>query len=136
MDLSALHRAHVQALSRGTAAALEKSGFDAILIHSGTPLKRTQADDQFWPLRVTPHFQHWLPLAEPACWLLVVPGQQAHLFRAAEARFWGGPAPPESQHFWGSFDVSGGKPVRPAGRVAFIGDDADAAAEAGISSVN
>ena len=136
MDLSSLHRAHVRALSEGTAAALEKTGFDAVLIHSGTPVKKTQADDQYFPLRVTPHFQHWLALAEPSCWLLVVPGKQPHLFRAAEASFWEAPAPPESDHFWGSFEVSGGKPVRPQGRVAFIGDDAQAAAEAGISAVN
>src|SRR2546423_1236730 len=65
MELPYLHRAHVEQLSREVAAALEKSGFDALAVHSGAPLKRTDADDQYWPLRPTPHFQHWLPLEGP-----------------------------------------------------------------------
>ena len=64
MDFNELHRAHVEVVSRGVAAALEKAGFLALVVHSGTPQKRTDADDQYWPLRPTPHFQHWLPLAE------------------------------------------------------------------------
>ena len=118
MDLASLHRAHVETLSQGTAAALEKTGFGALLIHSGTPLKRTLADDQYWPLRVTPHFQHWLPLAEPGCALLIVPGRKPHLWRGLEQSFWEAPAPPESDHFWNSFEISSGRAQMPAGRVA------------------
>ena len=128
MDLASLHRAHVEQLGTDTSAALEKTGFDALLIHSGTPLKRTEADDQYWPLRPTPHFQHWLPLAEPGCALLIVPGRKPHLFRTLEHSFWEAPAPPESDHFWSSFEVSSGKASLPSGRVAFVGDDLRAAA--------
>ena len=136
MDLAALHQAHVEKLSQRTAAALEKAGFTALLIHSGSPLKRTEADDQYWPLRPTPHFQHWLPLAEAGCSLLVVPGRRAQLFRPLEQSFWEAPAAPESDHFWGSFEVPAGKPSPPPGRVAFVGDDLRAAAELGIEAVN
>ena len=136
MDFAALHRAHVERLAQGTAAALEKTGFGALVLHSGTPLKRTEADDQFWPLRPTPHFQHWLPLAEPSCWLVIVPGRKAQLFRALEESFWEAPAAPESGHFWGSFEVLSGKPSVPPGRVAFVGDDLRAAAEAGLTALN
>ena len=136
MNLSGLHRAHVEKLSQQTAIALAQSAFDALVLHSGTPLKRTEVDDQYWPLRPTPHFQHWLPLAEADCFLLVVPGRKPRLFRALEPSFWEGPAAPESDHFWGSFEVSSGKPLLPAGRVAFIGDDARAAEQLGVASVN
>ena len=134
MDLSALHRAHVEKLSQETAAALAQTGFDALLIHSGTPLKRTEADDQYWPLRPTPHFQHWLPLAEPGCFLLVAPGRKPKLFRAQEQSFWEAPAAPESDHFWGSLEVASGKPSLPAGRVAFVGDDAQAAPAGAVAN--
>src|SRR5437660_878657 len=81
MDLASLHRAHVESLQRGVAAALEKTGFGALAIHSGSPVKRTEADDAYWSLRPTPHFQHWLPLAEPGGLLVVQPGKQPKLVR-------------------------------------------------------
>ena len=127
MDFAALHRSHVERLSQGTFTALDKTGFAALIIHSGTPLKRTEADDQYWPLRPTPHFQHWLPLPEPGCFLLIAPGRKPELARNPEQSFWEVPAPLESEHFWGSFEVAQGKPRLPPGRVAFIGDDAGAA---------
>ncbi|TMA13949.1 MAG: Xaa-Pro dipeptidase, partial [Deltaproteobacteria bacterium] len=92
-------------LSREVAAALDKTGFDALAVHSGAPLKRTGADDQYWPLRPTPHFQHWLPLAEPGCLLIVVPGRKPVLVRPPAQSFWEAPAPPEVDHFWSSFEV-------------------------------
>ena len=135
MDLRYLHQAHVDQLSREVAAALDKTGFDALAVHSGAPLKRTGADDQYWPLRPTPHFQHWLPLAEPGCLLIVVPGRKPVLVRPPAQSFWEAPAPPEVDHFWPSFEVVEFAPL-PAGRVAFVGDEESAAAELKIADVN
>src|SRR5438067_12949659 len=126
MDLGNLHRAHVGQLLQQVATPLEHGGFSALVVHSGTPLKRTDADDQYWPLRPTPHFQHWLPLAEPGCLLLVVPGRKPVLVRPAAQSFWEAPAPPEVDHFWSSFEVVEALPPLPPGRVAFVGDDARA----------
>ena len=136
MDFNTLHVAHVEGISRGVASALEQTGFDALVVHSGTPLKRTDADDQYWPLRPTPHFQHWAPLAEPGCLLIVVPGRKPVLVRPAVQSFWEAPAAPESEHFWGSFEVVQAAPRLPQGRVAFVGDDAGAAAALKIADVN
>src|SRR5207249_1617934 len=105
MDLASLHRAHVEELQRGTAAALEANGFSALVIHSGAPLKRTGADDQYWSLRPTPHFQHWLPLQESGCLLIVHPGKRPQLVRTLPYSFWEAPAAPESDHFWGAFHL-------------------------------
>jgi Xaa-Pro dipeptidase len=136
MDLRYLHLAHVEQLSRDVAAALEKNGFNALAVHSGAPLKRTEADDQYWPLRPTPHFQHWLPLAEPGCLLIVVPGRKPVLVRPVAKSFWEAPAPAEVDHFWSSFEVVEALPPLPPGRVAFVGDEARAAAELKIADVN
>jgi len=136
MDLGDLHRAHVGQLLRQVAAPLEYGGFSALVVHSGTPLKRTDADDQYWPLRPTPHFQHWLPLAEPGCLLIVVPGRKPVLVHPRPQSFWEAPAPPETDHFWDSFEVVDAAPAFPKGRVAFVGDDAAAAAALKISDVN
>src|SRR5438132_789945 len=136
MDLRYLHRGHVEELSRNIAAALENTGFSALAVHSGAPLKRTDADDQYWPLRPTPHFQHWLPVAEPGCLLIVVPGRKPVLARPAAQSFWEAPAPPEVDHFWSSFELVEALPPLPAGRVAFVGDEERAAAELKIAAVN
>ena len=127
MDLAQLHRDHVARVLAGTSAALEKNGYAALLIHSGTPLKRTHADDQYWSLRTTPHFQHWLPLNEPGCVLLIEPGKTPRLYRPEEKSFWEALPPPEAEHFWSQFEVSGEMPALPAGRIAFVGDDEAAA---------
>src|SRR3989440_8497459 len=129
MDLGHLHRAHVGELLRQVAAPLDYGGFSALVVHSGTPLKRTDMDDAYWPLRPTPHFQHWLPLQEPECVLVVQPGKRPKLVRTLRPSFWEAPAPPESDHFWATFDVIESADARqfvPAG-AAFVGDDLGAA---------
>ena len=140
--LEGLHRAHVTRLAADTAAALQKTGFDALVIHSGTPQKRTEADDNYWPLRPTPEFQHWAPVAEPGCAIVVEPGRKPRLLRVMETSYWEAPAPPESNYFWSSFDVvevrspEQMREQMPRGRVAFLGDDAEAAAAWGIAELN
>ena len=74
-----LHREHIAELERRYARALADNGYDAVVIHSGTPKSRTEFDDQFWPLRATPEFQHWLPLAQPDCALFIRIGQRPKL---------------------------------------------------------
>src|SRR5437016_14576944 len=117
MDFKELHRKHIEVVSRGVGAALDKTGFAALVVHSGTPQKRTGADDAYWPLRPTPHFQHWLPLLEPGCVLVVQPGKRPKLVRTAKPSFWEAPAPPESDHFWGAFETGGDLPAG----AAFVG---------------
>src|SRR5229473_2346952 len=140
--LEELHRAHVSRLASDTANALRQHGYDALVVHSGAPQKRTQADDQYWPLRVTPEFQHWLPLSEAGCALVVEPGRTPRLLRLTETSFWEAPAPSETDHFWSSFEVAEAsspaqmRDLLPRGRVAFIGDEAAAAAAWGIADVN
>src|SRR5438445_2369602 len=89
-----------------------------------------------------PESRHWAPLTEAGCAVVVEAGRKPRLIRPTERSFWEAPAPPESDHFWSSFDVielpsaSGMRELMPKGRVAFLGDDLTAAASWGIESVN
>jgi Xaa-Pro dipeptidase len=140
--LEGLHRAHVSTLSADVAKALRKNGYDALVIHSGRPQKRTQADDAYWPLRVTPEFHHWLPLSEPGCALVIEPERKPRLLRLVETSFWEALPEPPGDWFWGSFDVvelrseEKMRELMPRGRTAFIGDELGAAAAWGIDGVN
>ena len=62
---------HIEQLQQRVADVLEREELDALIIHSGYPL-RTFLDDQHYPFKTNPHFKHWLPLTEhPHCWLVV-----------------------------------------------------------------
>lgn len=103
--LSDLYRAHLDELGRRTAAVCQKQGLAGLLLHSGTPQKKTAFDDQYWPVVTVPHFKHWLPLNVEGCVLLVVPGEKPTLFLNVERGFWEGPPSPESDHFWPFFTL-------------------------------
>ncbi len=144
VDLSRLHTdylAHVAALAAATARAVERAGFGALVIHSGSPLKRSIFDDQYWPLRVVPHFAHWAPLEVPDCALLVQPGKRPALLRNVARDYWDGSAPIEDARFLEAFDVVEiAEPERarehfPAGaRTAFVGEDLERATRWGFAA--
>src|ERR1700737_2513189 len=141
-QLKALHAEHLESLARGVALALEQAGYSAAVLHAGTPQPRTRFDDQFWPLRPSPYFQHWLPLAEPGCVLVVVPGKKPLLLRRREQSFWEALPPPETDHFWAAFevrDIATARAARehlPQGRTAFVGEDLAAAAAFGFGEAD
>ncbi len=129
IDLADLYRDHIAHLTAAYGAALHATGWDAVVIHSGSALKRSQFDDQYWPLRPVPHFQHWLPLAEADCALVIVAGQRPVLHRVTAMSFWEAPTPLDAPHVWPHFDVRGllraedVADALPTGKVAFIGED-------------
>src|SRR6202165_5109655 len=137
VQLKVLYAEHVESLARGVALALEQAGYSAAVLHAGTPQPRTRFDDQFWPLRPSPYSQHWLPLAEPGCVLVVVPGRKPLLLRPREQNLWEDLPPPETDHFWAAFevrDIATARAARehlPQGRTAFVGEDLAAAAAFG-----
>jgi Xaa-Pro dipeptidase len=147
-SLGKLYLDHVRDLGTRYAPVLAHAGFDALVIHSGSIVKRTGADDQYWPLRPTPHFQHWLPLAQPDCALILRPGTKPTLAWLKTKSFWERPAKPEADHFLAALDVvEVAEPARikdllPAslaeGRLAFVGDAVSHAADWGLpeSAVN
>ncbi|MBX3260058.1 MAG: Xaa-Pro dipeptidase [Labilithrix sp.] len=141
MDLAvieALYPDHVAQQERLYAQALREAGFDAVVVHSGTPQKKTSYDDQYWPLRPTPFFHHWVALYEPGCFLVVEAGAKTRLYWPECKDFWERPPPPESTAFFDVLDVRRvAAPELPAGkRVAWLGDDTARAAALGIASAD
>ena len=126
--LTRLYHEHLVQLESAYDTLLRASGYDAVVIHSGQPKPRTEFDDQFWALRVTPHFQHWLPLAEADCALAIESGRRPKLIWVRPTDFWEKPAPPPGSHWQSSFDIvevanaESVKPHLPRGRVAFLGE--------------
>jgi Xaa-Pro dipeptidase len=128
-SLDALYLEHLADLQRRTEDVLAQAGWDGVVLHSGSLVKRSQFDDQYWPLRPCPHFAHWLPLAEPECAVVVRPGMRAKLVRTAQVGFWETPAEPESNAFVEALQVvevreAGGVAEHVGGgRMAFVGED-------------
>jgi Xaa-Pro dipeptidase len=140
--LASLHRDHVADLQSRYEAILRASALDAAVIHSASLRKRSEFDDQYWPLRPVPHFQHWAPLAQPDCALVVEAGRAPRLAWLKAFDFWEQPHAPETEHFVASFDVvevqrvEQVKELAAGKRVAFVGEDASRAALWGIDAVN
>jgi len=136
--LRSLYPSHVAALVERYAAAITGAGFDAVVVHSGTPRKRTEFDDQYFPLRVTPEFHLWAPLMEPDCFLIVEAGKAKPTLVWPVCRsVWEQPAPPPFTAFLDELTVRrDDTPIEsiPQGkRVAFIGEDTASAAKLGLT---
>jgi len=139
-DLAALYADHQSRLGRAYEAIFAAERLDAILIHSGAARPRSTFDDQFWPLRVVPHFAHWTPLVEADAVLLLRPAARPTLVRLRELNFWE-QAPPAPAHAFAGFEVIEAASLDalraalpPASaRVAFVGEDAARAERLGHS---
>jgi Xaa-Pro dipeptidase len=139
--LRAAYRDHLARLLADYARVLEEEGLDAVILHAGTPRLRSEFDDAYWPLRVVPHFQHWLPLQTPDALVVVRGGARPRLVWPKIDNFWEQPAPPPGDHWQDQFDLK--QPTElgrikaelpaPGPKVAFIGEDARRAAEWGFS---
>ena len=142
VNWAALYVQHIEQLQARYAPELAACGYDAVVLHSGAAQKRTVFDDQYWPLRVTPHFQHWLPLAEADCAVVIVPGKQPKLLWTTNTSYWEKPAAVESTHWQSSFEIvritkpEDAAAELPRGRVAFIGQERERAASWGFADEN
>ena len=87
-----LYRPHIEALCARYDAALESTGFDAVLIGAGVPVL-VYRDDQDYPYRPEPLFLQWAPLAaHPGSALLHRPGRKPLLLVLESDDFWHQPA--------------------------------------------
>ncbi|MSP61574.1 MAG: Xaa-Pro dipeptidase [Myxococcales bacterium] len=128
--LDALYLAHLADLEQRYARVIAAAGFDGLVIHSGSQKKRTEFDDQYWSLRPTPHFHHWLPLSQADCALVIRPGQRPALYWLRVTSFWERPPKLENAHFRDSFEIveidspEDVKSHLPSGpRLAYLGED-------------
>ena len=104
-DLAALYHEHIAELKIRCNRALERAGFDTLIIGSGA--ERYQVfDDRPYPFACNPHFKHWLPLTEhPHCWIAYQPGTKPILVYFQPDDYWHvAPAAP-SGYWLEHFDV-------------------------------
>ena len=92
-----LFSAHLAEVAQRSAAALERSGFEALILHAGEPLELFR-DDQHYPFKAHPPFKWWAPLLDaPGSLVLFQPGRRPTLILRIrgnmpgwwEARRWG-----------------------------------------------
>jgi Xaa-Pro dipeptidase len=137
MSLPLLYAAHHQRLVTEYAHLLTHYGLDAVVIHSGTALKRTAYDDQYFALRPTPHFQHWLALAEPDVLVIAfADGRTPRLIWPSGRDFWERPRAATIDHAVTCFEVQR-PPVSlrehvPGGRTQWLGEDRARGAALGL----
>ena len=83
-----LYTDHLATLQRQAEAALERTGFDTLLIASGVE-KYAFLDDRPYLFQANPHFKHWLPLADlPHAWLAVRPGKKPRVVYYQPDDYW------------------------------------------------
>ena len=147
MDLTSLtnlYRKHIEQLTANYGKALAAAGFDGVVIHSGSLQLKSLVDDQYWPLRPTPHFQHWVPVCQPDCAIVYVVGKAPLFVWTRSTSMWELAPQPETDHFAHGIAIAepegtdGVKALLPpnsnASKIAFVGDDRTIAAAWGFDS--
>jgi Xaa-Pro dipeptidase len=86
--IDALYAQHIDTLKARTDRALEATGFDALVVHSGlAPVQFL--DDQDYPFKVNPHFKYWAPILDnPHCHLVYAPGARPKLLFYKADDYW------------------------------------------------
>lgn len=83
-----LYAGHLTTLLARAQTALERGGFDHLVIPSGT-LHYQVFDDRDYPYAVNPQFKAWLPLTRnPGSWLVVTPGAKPKLIYLQPRDYW------------------------------------------------
>lgn len=83
-----LYLDHLATLQHQAEAALERTGFDTLLIASGIE-KYAFLDDRPYLFQANPHFKHWLPLTNhPHSWLAVRPGKKPRVVYYQPDDYW------------------------------------------------
>lgn len=97
--LNALYADHLAEQQRRTDHALQRGGFDALLIASGIE-KFAFLDDRPYVFQPNPHFKLWVPLLRhPDSWLVIRPGHKPRLVYVQPEDYWH--VPPEAPSgFW------------------------------------
>jgi len=103
--LAALYPQHLAETMARADRALERGGFDHLLIAAGV---ETYAflDDNHYPFRCNPHFKAWVPLtANPHCWIAYSPGRKPVLAYHQPADYWHLPPAPPTGDWVEHFDL-------------------------------
>ena len=141
---STLFAAHLEAVKKRSAAALAATGYDALLVHAGTPPLLFQ-DDHHLPFKVQAPFKVWTPLTDaPDSFVYFVPGRKPVLLLHAPVDYWH-KSPELPRTYWSdAFDIvscpdraaARGALPKDMARTAFIGEPFGELVSWGVGSIN
>ncbi len=83
-----LYAGHISTLADRASSALRNEGFDRVLIHSGELQTKSPFDDQDWPYRAVPHFEHWAPIGWPGQAIFLEADRAPRLYVIRSKSFW------------------------------------------------
>ena len=87
-DIAMVYAQHVAELQQRSARALERGGFDHLVVPSGTSHYQV-FDDRDYPYAVNPQFKAWAPLTRnPGSWLVFTPGEKPRLIYLQPFDYW------------------------------------------------
>ncbi len=87
-DRSILYRQHLAIMQSRADAALERGGFEHLVVPSGT-IHYQLFDDRDYPYAVNPQFKAWAPLVRnPGSWLVYTPGDKPKLLYLQPFDYW------------------------------------------------
>jgi len=143
-DLQPAFGSHLQAIVARTARALEATGYERLLVHSGSLLAVFE-DDRTYPFEAHAPFKVWVPFADaPDCFVAFEPGCRPRLLVHSPPDYWYKPAAiPEA--YWTSYfdielttDLRAARSVLPAdlSRTAYIGDSLPELPSWGVGAIN
>src|SRR5687767_8011588 len=85
---SGLFAAHLEIVEKRSSAALATTGYDALLVHAGTP-PLLFLDDHHLPFRVQAPFKVWAPLTDaPDSFVFFTPGKKPRLLIHQPVDYW------------------------------------------------
>lgn len=86
-DLGPMYRDHLRQLTARADAALAETGFDGLIVGSGS-LITYYLDDSSYPFRPNPRYRTWLPDASPDCFVVYRPGSRPRLVFTQPDDYW------------------------------------------------
>jgi len=137
------YQAHIKHLTKVYQQSMDAHGLQAVAIHSGSLQKRSVFDDQHWPLRPVPAFQHWAPFPWVDQALVVPRTGAATLCVYRDKSYWERFAEPDLALLRSALNlVEVDSPqgvtrhLTDAAHTAFIGENLARAAEWGVTAAN
>ena len=87
-DLAQAYAHHVGEVQRRSTRALERGGFDHLVVPSGS-VHYQLFDDRDYPYAVNPQFKAWVPLTRnPGSWIVHTPGEKPRLIYLQPFDYW------------------------------------------------
>lgn len=106
-SISSLHLypAHLSTIKARVDVALQRAGFDRLLVASGVEKMRF-LDDLPYPFKANPQFKAWVPLVQhPHCWIAYTPGERPLLIYYQPDDYWHVPPSAPAGEWVEHFDV-------------------------------